>query len=614
MHDGYLVQCFNCLSDFDALDAIWCSCNPQRPSKVCPFCMGCFCAAGQEFKDAFWRGAPPGLHEEVRTLSRSRMLIGEMLVRSGLISTTQLLEALNRQKETGRRLGEILVDGGALPLDRLEKFLQSQHTAVTVDLSRARLDAVQIRKLGVDECLREKVIPLEAEAFRDRHIMTLVMADPSNTAALERVMASTGYQVIPGVAAAEAIVAAIRSIFPQGSATPAPGAHAAEAPRPAAMAPSRLLATAPRHRASHLQLQNQGSVGRIFYRIDGTLYLDRARAPADAAAALEALKDLAGLAGEASTVPRVGRARVEIDGVEHQIIVRSRRGREGEELSVKLLDPVRWPPRLDEVGYTAGVAERVRRALESDRGLIIVSSPPFMGGSSTIYALVMELAAQGRTLALVESPRAVSLPDTVQVEYFPEIRGSLSEAVAKVASSAAHAAAITGTVGISWRDVAGRLPERMLVLCRVEARTLPEALLRLAADGYPPAALAGLPTLALHQRLLRKVCATCRAEAGTAEEHAASLGIAAAEARRVRVWRGAGCRDCAPAPGFRGRLPICQTLRLDAEVAAAVSSGSLETVEAACRAAGLRPLKMEALEALAEGRTTPEEITRRHLA
>src|SRR5262245_585563 len=153
MPEPYLTQCFNCLSEFDAHEAIWCSCNPQHPTKVCPFCLGCFCASPEGFRATFWSHAPETLRKEIETLSESRMLLGEMLVRSGITTTTQLLEALNKQKADGRRIGEILVDDGALPAERLEKFLQSQHTVTSIDVGRARVDATMIRKLGVDRCL-----------------------------------------------------------------------------------------------------------------------------------------------------------------------------------------------------------------------------------------------------------------------------------------------------------------------------------------------------------------------------------------------------------------------------------------------------------------------------
>ena len=543
------------------------------------------------------------------------MLIGEMMVRAGVITTTQLLAALNLQKSDGRRLGEILVDTGSLPPERLEKFLNSQHTVAAVDLARARVDAMMLRRLGVEQCLTERILPLEAEAFRDRHIMTLVMADPSNMAPVERVMEITGYQVIPGIAAAEAIEAAIRSIFPQGSASPPEGITtvAQESQHPDESDAVKLLGTALKRRASHLQIQNQSGALSVSYRIDGVLYLDRGRTPPEAAAAMATCKTLAGLAQYEPQVSCAGRADVSIDGTEHQIIVRCRPGPDGEELSAEILDPVAFPPRLDDLGLPDSMIEKLRTALESRSGLILVSSPPFSGGTSTIYSLVMEIASQGRPMALLESPRAVSLTDVMQAEFFPEVHKSFADAARRAAISGAEVTAITAADGVSFHDGLDELSESMLLICRVEAMTLAGSLMKMAAAGYPPAALSNRRTIVLHQRMIRKICSECRAQVSTAQRHASELGLSPAEAVKIMIWQGDGCESCAPTPGLRGRVPLAQFLKVTPAVARAVATRSAGAVKAACLGAGVGTLIKEALNALAAGLTTPAEIARRKL-
>ena len=615
MPQACLVQCFSCLSDFDALEAVWCSCNPQRPTKVCPFCLGCFCAAGEEFKEAFWRDAPETLREETRTLAQSRMLIGEMLVRAGVITTTQLLTALQIQKEDGRRLGEILVDSGWLPPDRLERFLHSQQTVAAVDITRARVDAMMLRKLGVEQCLRERVLPLEAEAFRDRHIMTLAMADPSDTASIERVMTITGYQIIPGVAPAEAIESAIRSIFPHGTAT-TPGEPALVEEGPGdpdeALAVS-MVAAGLKRRASHIQIQSRAGSLTVSYRIDGVLYIDRGRTVLEAAEATAAFKRLAGLEAPSSSGRRAGQAVVRTEESEQQLIVRTRAGADGEELTVKLINPVVFPPRLDDLGLPADLIEKLRPALEGDNGLVLVSSPPQSGGTSLVYALVMELAALGRPLALLESPRAVSLTGVVQEEFFAGTERSFAAAARSAAGSGVKALAMTSWDGLTFQDGLEALPESMLVICRVEAMTLAGSLMKLAAVGYPAAALSNCRTIVVHQKMVRRNCGACRAEGATAERNAADLGITRTEAARIRIWQGAGCESCAPTPGLRGRVPLTQYLKVTPAVARAVATGSAGSVKTACVTAGVGPLMKEAVRALAAGLTTPAEILRRRL-
>ena len=51
----YLATCWNCLGEFDALGAVWCSDDPKNPTKLCPFCFRCFCQASEKYKQEFWR-------------------------------------------------------------------------------------------------------------------------------------------------------------------------------------------------------------------------------------------------------------------------------------------------------------------------------------------------------------------------------------------------------------------------------------------------------------------------------------------------------------------------------------------------------------------------------
>ena len=94
---------------FDAVAAVWCSDDPKNPTKLCPFCLHCFCDASAEYKQQFWRHAPAPLVDELQTLSQSQDRLGDILIRMKKITTPQLLEVLIEQKETGRKLGEILV-------------------------------------------------------------------------------------------------------------------------------------------------------------------------------------------------------------------------------------------------------------------------------------------------------------------------------------------------------------------------------------------------------------------------------------------------------------------------------------------------------------------------
>ena len=123
---GYVVSCWNCLGEFEATGAVWCSDDPKNPTKLCPFCLHCFCEAGPEYKQEFWRKAPPQLVDELQTLGKSQDRLGDVLIRMKKLQTPQLLDALVEQRETGRKLGEILIGRGLVTAEDVESALRSQ--------------------------------------------------------------------------------------------------------------------------------------------------------------------------------------------------------------------------------------------------------------------------------------------------------------------------------------------------------------------------------------------------------------------------------------------------------------------------------------------------------
>ncbi len=124
--ETYVISCWNCLGDFDALSAVWCSDDPKNPTKLCPFCLRCFCAASDTYKDGFWRQAPARLRDELQTLSQSKDRLGDVLIRMKKLTTPQLLEALIDQRETGRKLGELLVERGLVSAADIDVALRTQ--------------------------------------------------------------------------------------------------------------------------------------------------------------------------------------------------------------------------------------------------------------------------------------------------------------------------------------------------------------------------------------------------------------------------------------------------------------------------------------------------------
>ena len=136
--------CWNCLGEFDAMAAPWCSHDPKLPSKTCPSCQRCFCQASDKYKQDFWRRAPAHLLEELEILSRNRDRMGEILVEMGKLTTSQLLTALILQSNRmggEPTLDQILREEGMVSDDDIEAAIKARGGNSLTDTRGARYTA-----------------------------------------------------------------------------------------------------------------------------------------------------------------------------------------------------------------------------------------------------------------------------------------------------------------------------------------------------------------------------------------------------------------------------------------------------------------------------------------
>jgi type IV pilus assembly protein PilB len=169
--ENYLTTCWNCLGEFDALNAVWCSDDPKNPTKLCPFCFRCFCDASEKYKQEFWKHAPQRLHDEIQTLSRSKDRLGDILIRMKKLTTPQLLEVLVEQKATGKRIGEILVDRKLVRPEDIQAALKSQGVNPLTDTVGAEYAASPVWEQSGPDAIIQYILSLAArKGASDVHI------------------------------------------------------------------------------------------------------------------------------------------------------------------------------------------------------------------------------------------------------------------------------------------------------------------------------------------------------------------------------------------------------------------------------------------------------------
>ncbi|MBI2838435.1 MAG: Flp pilus assembly complex ATPase component TadA [Acidobacteria bacterium] len=616
----YIIQCWNCLGEFDVFSAVWCGCDPKNPTKLCPFCLNCFCSASAEYKSLFWKNAPPQLAEEKSTLSKSKDLLGDMLVRMKKLTTDQLLNALRQQKLTGEKLGEILVRMNFIEQEDLDAILAQQQRVLSIDLKNKKVDASLVQNLGLDYCFQHNVIPVERETMPNKTLTTMAMSNPTDVGAIEWAQKRLGSQIVPMYSPKEDILAHLNALRAQGiggiSTAPVPegagaaadaaaaAAAAAEAKTKTAM--NNLLATALQTGASDLHLEPAASEVIVRARIDGVLFKMQS-IPKELEDALFArLKSLAKLNAQARGLPQSGKIPFKSSATEYELQVQTFPTPGGESINLKILDKGQLLKKLDEIGLNSVELTYLMSASAEAQGLIIVSGPLFNGTPTTLYSLMQQMAAQGRRIVSIENTTQVLLPGVTQLEVRREDGFGLDKAISAAMNLEPQVICMFDFNDIEMAKTAQKVANSVLVIAEIDARSSTMAIPAMVNLGYSPQTLAHHLRLVMNQRLVRKVCQHCKERLEPSDELLKKLDLSE-EARKLPLYKAKGCARCHNI-GYSGRIPLYEVIYpVDAIRQLTEAKASAAELEREATRNGLLTLGQNCLNKVSEGLTTPEE-------
>jgi type IV pilus assembly protein PilB len=142
-----------------------------------------------------------------------RKKLGEILREESLITETQLMSALAKQKETNERLGKILVNMGYVKEAAILRILEAKLGIPIVRIARHELDIDIVNLIPEHLAQKYKVIPIEKDGDR----IVLAMADPLNVLAIDDVRITTGCDIEPAIASESEIENAINSYYGKDS-------------------------------------------------------------------------------------------------------------------------------------------------------------------------------------------------------------------------------------------------------------------------------------------------------------------------------------------------------------------------------------------------------------
>lgn len=604
MSEEYLIQCWYCLGEYDAGSAVWCGCDPKNPTKLCPYCLQCFCRATDEYRNRFFQYAPPALLTERASLRKIKDRLGELLVRSQVLSVEDLLSALNKQSVTGSKLGQVLVESNIISAEELDIFLQIQTVPVPNEFSPEYIDAETLHRLHPEFCIQSKILPLRSFQGTTRSFLALGMANPRDMNTIEIVARKTEMFIVPFYSDEFAITSFLKSYIPPG------GARIIEQETIDYQSIVRkIIIGAIKRTASDIHIEPDEKELNIRYRIDGVLYKIKSPSKREQGPLMTSLKKLAKLDLQRSGVPQSSKMVLRQGDKKYQLNILTFPNPHGESVSIKIVDLTTFLRDLKDVGFLPDEYGAVCAALNSEQGLVLISGPLMNGCNTTQYAMMGHFSKSNRKAMTLESPIFSKIPNINQSEVNPGIGFDFKTGLSSIVRSDPDVIFLSDIPDAEAAAIICKAAAEALVIATVTSVSAAGTIVMIRELASAPL-LAHSLSLVVNQRLIRKICSHCCEKMPISQSMLMRMGLTEQESTELNAYMGVGCKDCNYL-GFSGRVPIFEVMRCDDRIRQAVAgNASSKEIENIAIEQGMSSLRKRCLEKINQGLTTLEEFQR----
>lgn len=547
-----------------------------------------------------------------------------MLIRQNVLTEDELKKALELQKGSGKKIGEVLVDNGFISEDMIVRALQMQLGLKVVQLTGVTIPKEVRNLVSVDLLKKYTCIPFELDPY-NANILHLAMADPMDMAAIDDISIVTNLQIEPYIATTRDILAAIDRCYGASETLDAArrftqeraqlrGGGAADddtdtdvSDAPIVQLVRSLIEQAIRQRASDIHIEALENKVRVRYRIDGALYermvYDNSLLPAISTR----IKILGGMDISEKRKPQDGRMSIMVDRQDYDIRISSLPTVHGEKIVMRLSSKLNLTRNKKDLGLPPDEMERFNHMLASPFGIILVTGPTGSGKSTTLYTALSELNKEAVNIVTVEDPVEADIEGINQVQVNNKVDLNFASALRSILRQDPDIIMIgeirdreTAAIAVQ-ASITGHL-----VVSTLHTNNAVGTLNRMADMGVERYLIADSVVGVIAQRLVRKLCNHCKKMRPATSEEKRVLRMNTQE--EVNVYEPCGCDFCSHT-GYYGRIGVFEIMEVNDEIRDLIAeNGTTEELERAARNSGMRTLRDNGISYVLNGTTSVEEM------
>ena len=553
-------------------------------------------------------------------INREKKKIGDLLVEMRYLSEDQLQIALAMQRESGDRLGNILIEKGFVRETEMIEVLEFQLGIPHVKLSNFYILPKTARLIQGDLAKRHIMIPIKEE----KGTITLAMADPLDVYAIDDVKIYTGLQVNPVIASKKDILKAIENYYSievsnrameefysekalRGS--PNIDDFAMENVENATVVKlvHELIKRAVRTKASDIHVEIYEEDLRIRFRIDGELQ-EIMSPPVDVhSAIISRIKIMAKLDIAEKRLPQDGRIELIVDNHDVDMRISILPTVHGEKAVIRLLDRSNFLVTKERLGFTKSNLVEFESLIKNPHGIILITGPTGSGKTTTLYSALTEINKVNRNIVTVENPVEYRLKGINQVQVNTKSGLDFANGLRSILRQDPDIIMIGEIRDLETAEIAVRSSiTGHLVLSTIHTNDTVSTINRLLDMGIENYLLSASIVGIISQRLIKKICNYCKTVKEVNEYEQKILELSEGE----NIYKGSGCPRC-NMTGYSGRQAIYEMLSVTDEIRALIDK---KTTTSELRKyaidIGMIPLRESCKKLVIAGVTTVDELNR----
>ena len=561
---------------------------------------------------------------------KRKKLLGEIFLEQGLLSKEQVDRALKAQKESGMKLGQILIQQGEISEFDLTEALCQHFKLTKYNSDDYPVDTGLKNLIPSETAQKYQVAPL----LKKGRLLIIAMSNPSDIETLDAIETLTNSEIEPVICTDWELTELIGRIYGTYSALGGVMESLDEMPYnpdeitgmeevmenaqisslqdmaeqvPVVRLVNSIVSHAVRQGASDIHISPEKDYVQTRFRIDGTLHEVPSPSKTMLLPIISRIKILSNMDISKSRISQDGRFTVAVGNKEINIRTSVIPTIYGENLVMRLLDMSTDFYTLNRLGMCPEDIEKINDLISKPYGMILSTGPTGSGKSTSLYALLKEMNKADVNIITVEDPVEYRMKNIRQIQLNRRAGMTFAGGLKSILRQDPDIIMVGEIRDAETARIAIRSAMTgHMVLSTVHTNDAAGSVIRLLDLGIEPFLVSSVILASFAQRLIRTVCTKCKVPYKPSDRVLAQWGLD--KVKNTNFQRGTGCFSCMNT-GFKGRTGIFEVLVIDKMIRDMIleKKSAQEITIAAQQAGKLRTLRDDAAAKVVAGITTIEE-------